>query len=176
MIFSSNIFSQDVVGVFTGDFQQVLCMARPIRASVKPTSRLMKHPKESGAETADHRVKDPIEIDLIVLLDPFDFSNVYQQIQTLYDSAESLIVQTKTGAYPDMVITAIPHDELPQLGNTASLTIKLQEIKIVTAQFEALPPRQVANSQDSSTRNRGEQPTTETSTERRESTLSKIFS
>lgn len=166
--------SGDIVGIFTSGFQQLFPSARPLRANVVPSSQLMEHPIETGAKIADHRVFNPIEINVVAVLTPEEFTNAYQAIATAYRSEELLIVQTKTGPVENMCLVAIPHDETPQMGDTIAITLKFKEVEFVEAQFEALPPDRVANKKDASTKSRGEQQTTTTPPAKRTSTAAKI--
>lgn len=161
-----NSRSVDVVGVFDSKFNQVFPAARPIKAQVKEVAKLMEHPVESGSTITDHRVILPTEIELTLMLQGDEYRDTYGLIRGYFMKTELLTVQTNTGSYTNMVIEAMPHDETPETFDAAPMALKLKEVLLVTAQFQALPPAAVKNTRDASKVKRGEQTgKTETATE-----------
>jgi len=153
-----NIFNPftDVVGIYTPDFQQVFSSARPLKAVVRPETKLMEHPVETGATTTDFIIWKPIEIELSLLLLPGTYRDVYQTITQLYLSAKLLIVQTKTAVYQNQIIAAIPHEENPDVFDAVTLALKLREIQFANTLVGStnMAPRKPA---DSNTVDRGTQ-------------------
>jgi Dit-like tail protein len=181
-----NSYAVDVVGVFDSDFNQIFPEARPIKASVREAAKVMEHPVEDGSTITDHRVIEPTEIELTVLLTNEEFRDTYNKIRTYFRQTETLIVQTYTGSYPDMIIEAMPHDESGGDVGMIPIALKLREVLLVTAQFQALPPAAVApgangaGKRNASTVKRGEQTgktetPTQTGGEKKSSTLYDIF-
>lgn len=167
MIAGQSAQTLDVVGVFDSGFRQVFPEGRPIKAMVNETAKAMEHPIENGSTITDHRIIEPVEIELTVMLASEDYRDTYSRIRAFFFQTELLIVQTKTGSYPNMIIVGMPHDETADVYDAIPLAIKLKEVQLVTAQFQALPPRAVKNPRDTSTVKRGEQsgkPETTTST------------
>ncbi|MDL2313395.1 hypothetical protein LJC36_00265 [Desulfovibrio sp. OttesenSCG-928-C14] len=145
--------TQDVVAVLDG-YTQVFRAARPIKASVRDEAKLMEHPQESGGTVTDHEVFQPVAIELMLILQPENYRDTYREIKTLYRQGKILTVQTKADSYRNQVIEAIPHEEDPDKFDTIPLTLKLKEITIVTAQFQAVyKPK---NQAQSDTSDRGE--------------------
>ena len=70
--------------------------------------------------------------------------------------AEDVQQEQMSGGYPDMLITAIPHDEDPAISDTITMAISLKQVIIVDAQYGTLPPRAVESPSDSDTVKRGE--------------------
>lgn len=126
--------TQDVVGVFDG-FSQVFRAARPMKASIKEEATLMEHPTESGVVITDHMVLKPVEIELAMTLTPDSYRDTYQEIKNLYRNGKILTVQSKTDTYKNQLICALPHEESPEHFDTIILTLRLKEVKIVTAEF-----------------------------------------
>lgn len=150
----------DIVGVFDSDFNQVFPAGRPIKATVKESAKGMEHPVENGSTITDHRVIEPTEIELTLLLVGEEYPDTYGRIKALFLKTDLLIVQTKTGSYPDMMIVEMPHDETPDVFDGVPMALKLREVQLVTAQFQALPPASVqpgAGKRNASTVKRGEQ-------------------
>jgi hypothetical protein len=141
----------DVVGVYDEAFNQIFAAARPIKATVSETAKIMEHPVESGATIADHRVIQPTEIELGLILTPDTYWDTYQEIRSAWLATSLLSVQTRTGSYSDMLIYEIPHDEDPEMSDTIAVAVKLRQVILVDAQYEQLPAAKVANPSDSST-------------------------
>jgi hypothetical protein len=143
----------DQVAVFDQDFNQVFPRARPIKAIVKEEAKVMEHPLETGATIVDHRIILPIEIELSLVLQFADYQDAYNQIKQFYLNATLLIVQTKSGVYPNLLIAAMPHEETPEMYDALAVSLKLQEAQFATTtnQFANKNPSQA------STVNRGNQ-------------------
>lgn len=146
--------TQDVVGVFDG-FTQVFRDARPMKVTVKEEAKLMEHPLENGAVVTDHMVIQPVEIELTMTLTPETFRETYKEIKSLYFGGTILAVQTGAETYDNQIIQALPHDEAPEVFDTITMTLKMKEITIVTAAFEAV--YKAKRPAQSGTAERGEQ-------------------
>lgn len=119
----------DVVAVLDqGDFKQIFRTARPMRAVIHETARVMEHPLESGAMIADHRVIDPRRIELQMIVAAQDFSSAFQQIRSAWLNGTLLTVQTKAAVYQNMVIQALPREESPDRFDITTISIQLREI------------------------------------------------
>lgn len=129
--------AQDVVCVLQ-EFTQVFRDARPMKASVKEEAKLMEHPLENGAVVTDHMVVQPVEIELAMTLTPETYRETYKEIKTLFLAGAILTVQTRAESYANQIIQALPHDEAPEVFDTITLTLKLKEVTIVQAAFEAV--------------------------------------
>lgn len=149
----------DVVGVYDQSFNQLFRTARPMKAVVKEPSKSMKHPVESGGTVTDHIVFLPVQIELTMILLTEEYQNTYEQVRQTYKAATILTVQTATGAYDNMWIVDMPHEETPELYGTISLGLKLEEVKFVTAQFQKMPTSTVKSASNASTVNRGQKQT-----------------
>lgn len=155
-----DVTATDVVGVFDSDFNQLFPEGRPIKATIKETAKGMEHPVEDGSTITDHRVIEPTEIQLTLVLVGEEYPDTYGTIKALFAKSELLIVQTKTGSYPNMMIVEMPHDETADVYDGIPMDLTLREVLLVTAQFQALPPASVqpaAGKRHASTVKRGEQ-------------------
>lgn len=139
----------DVVGVYLSDFTQVFRNARPMKASVKPNSKLMEHPLDDGSTIIDHRVILPTEIELYLFLGGFEGRNTYSEILSLWNNAQLLTVQTKTSSYPNMLIESPPYDEDPELFDSIIVTLKLRQAQFYTATTGQLQPLNPVNNDTS---------------------------
>ena len=150
--------SQDVVGIFDEDFNQLVPEGRPIKATVTEPSKLMEHPLEDGSTVSDHRIFQPTEIELSLIAD----YELAQRFEAIYRQTETITVQTRAATYDDMVIESMSHDETVDVYDRMPLVLKLKHVEFVEVQFQALPPSSVAASgaqgkRNASTTKRGEQ-------------------
>lgn len=134
-------FIPDTVAVYTQNYIQVFKNGRPIKAAIKPSSRLMEHPLETGQTIIDHRVVFPTEIELTLILIREDYYNTYQIIKQLYDAATLLIVQTKSSIYSNQVIYELPHEETPDFFNTFQIVLRLREVLFAPQSVDIVVPR-----------------------------------
>lgn len=165
----------DVTGLFNDDFRQLAPGARPLKALVIEEARVLDHPLEDGSTITDHRVMLPTEIELSLMLG--DPAGDYAQLSGMYRRGELMTVQTRTTSYPRMLIQAMPHDQDPGMYDAVPMALRLRQVTLVEAQFQALPPRKVERPRDASTQRRGEQTTTpaDGETARKSSSLYRIF-
>ena len=143
----------DIIGVFTKDFTQVFARARPLKVSVKEESKLMEQPLETGANTVDHRIIQPVEIELSMILQAEDYRDTYDDIKQFYLDGTLLSVLTQTASYDSLMIESMPHEEGGEMYDAITLALKLKEVHFVTPEFGIVP----RSPKDSSTVDRGNQ-------------------
>lgn len=146
-------FAFDTVAVFDQDFNQIFKEARAIKAVVKEQAKVMEHPIETGAVITDHRVILPVEIELSLILKPANYQDTYKVIRSYYLNSTLLVVQTKTAIYENQLISAIPHEETPDLYDAIALTLSLRQALFVTPAGGISPE----NPTDTTTVDRGQQ-------------------
>ncbi len=165
--------SQDVVGIFQQDTSaQLFTNARPIKAKVTQTATVMSHPVEDGSTITDHKIINPIEIELSLIMSLEDYQSVYKSIQDVFEKSTLLTVQTRSGTYRNMIISAMPHDEDAEIYDAIALALKLTEVKF--AKFTTGTAPKVSspkNKRDSSTSNGGKQQTKTPAPEKKSSIL-----
>jgi hypothetical protein len=123
---------KDTVGIFDqSSLQQVFINARPVKAIVKETSRVMEHPVETGAVLADHHIINPKEIEFSLMIGAEFYSEVYQQIRNAFINATKLMAQTRTGVYRNMIVMNMPHQEEPDMYDSIMLSLQLREVLFV---------------------------------------------
>lgn len=124
----------DVVGIFDGSsFQQLFVNARPLKATVRETSKIMEHPAETGIIIADHHIINPVEIDIPLMIQAQYYGAMYQQIKSAYINATTLSVQTRTDVYQNMIIADMPHDESPEFFDAIMLALHLKQVLYVSS-------------------------------------------
>lgn len=135
----------DTVGIFNQQsFQQVFSDARPVKASVRETSRVMDHPVETGVVLSDHHVINPSDIFVTMVINSRFYASTYQQIKAAYVNATLLSVQTRPTVFPNMIIAAMPHEEDPDMFDIITINLHLREVLYVTPSSIA-PATQPAN-------------------------------
>lgn len=149
----------DVVAITGAGFLPLFSGARPLAATVVEYADLMQHPLETGAVIADHIVYRPIEIELPLLcVGEASYRSTYAAIRGVFNAATLLTVVTRTGSYPNMVISELPHEETPDTFDGISIRLHLIEARFVTPK-SGLASSQVKNKTQASTANRGTQQT-----------------
>ncbi len=146
---------RDVVAVYDSSWNQVFPLARAMKINVLPTSKLMDHPIEDGATRTDFRIFNPTEIELSVICTSRQYKSVYQQIKSAYLSGDVFFVTSKADTYSNMMIQAMPHDEIPDMFDVISVAIKMRQVILVATQYQPLPAAQVQDPNDQSTVNTG---------------------
>lgn len=146
-------FAYDTVAVFNESFEQIFVDARSVKAIVKEQAKVMEHPIETGAVITDHIVTLPVEVELSVLLTPGTYQDTYKAIRSYFLSATLLVVQTRTGIYPNLLISGMPHEETPEQYDAISMTLNLREALFVAPAGGITP----ASPSDSTTVDRGQQ-------------------
>lgn len=149
----------DVVAILGPGFAPIFPMARPLEAEVIETALIMEHPLETGAMVADHIVFDPLEISLpVICAGEENYRNTYAILKSTFKAGTVLTVSTRTGSYPNMVITDMPHRETAAEFNAISIRVRLREAVFVQPKNGSLSDTKDAK--QSSTQARGGQQTT----------------
>ena len=155
--FSSSV-TYDVVAIVDPDSgTQLFTSAEAMKANVGPLSKIMDHPLEDGSPVSDYKIILPITIDLSVLVNAASYDGTYQAMVQAFQDSTFLTVRTNADTYENMVIEGMPHDETPEMFGFLQIGLRLREIQLVTVQYQALAQTDVANTNDQSTVNTGEQ-------------------
>lgn len=157
--------------------QPIFESAHPMRVSANPVKRATKFAVEDGTERSDHVVKELVEIQIdFTAVD--DVRAAYESLYQVWDQNTLVTVQTKVRSFPNMLLLGVPHEESVELGTAISMPLRFQEWIEVKPEEGELPPKKVANKNQSSTVKRGQVKGVEAdeSTKRKGSVLSGIFS
>lgn len=168
-IFSTS--SQQRVVILDNDtLSELFNSVSPMRLSVKEAKRATKYAVEDGTERSDHIVTELTEIQLdIVIVE--DIRNAFENLKQSYLENRLVTVQTRVTTYPDMLIVDFPHDEVVELGDAISASIRLQEWKAVQPEYGEMPEYKVESPKQSDTTGRGQQTTEEVSESKKSSVL-----
>lgn len=147
----------DVVAVFDAHYTQILRDARPVKVSVKEAKNLFTHPIETGESITDHKITQPVEIELAVIAQGASAKDTYTEIKQLYLNSRPVIIQTRTGSYSNMYLAEMPHEETPDIFDAIAIILRFKEAQFVDAQFSELPPEKVKDKKLSSTVDKGTQ-------------------
>jgi hypothetical protein len=149
----------DVVAIYDQNLNQLFPNVRPVKAKIDRKACFPKHPLETGAVIGDHRILQPIEIEMPMIFSSASFYDDYQAILTAYNSNNSLIIQTKVGTFTDMYIQEMPSDESPETIDTVTLIFKFIQVFVVQSSSMAISKSPT----DAATVNKGyQQGTTQT--------------
>jgi len=149
--------SEDVMAIIDADSgEQVFAGARPLKASIEESSKLMVHPREDGSTQIDHKIDLPIAIQVSVILESETYRDVYADLRQAKIEGRQLTVQTKTFTHENMFIEAIPREEDPKYFSTITMVIRMVQAFIFETDIQSLPPSNVADGADSDTTGRGQ--------------------
>jgi hypothetical protein len=133
----------------------------------------MSHPVEDGTSVTDHKVINPIDIELSMIINSADYRSVYQTIKQHFIKSTLLVVQTRTDVYRSMIISAMPHDEDPAIFDSVTIAVKLSEVKFATFTAGTAPkvssPKNAKNSKTQATGKK--QPTDATNADKKQSII-----
>lgn len=141
----TSFIKTDIVAVLNQEtMRQVFEGARPVKAFVKETAKVMDYPVETGSTLSDHRVSNPTEIEIQCIISSDQYATAYQQIRNAWLNATKLSVQCRTGTYRNMIISDLPHAEDPDMFNAINQFIRLREV-ILVAPSSVAPQQNLAN-------------------------------
>lgn len=153
----------DIVAVLRADtLAQVFVNARPLAGEFEEFADLMEHPLEDNTVVTDHKVQQPVNITLPLVLAGPTARDTFEEIRQLWRDGTLLIVQSRAAEYPSMVLVAPPHGESSETGDVLTVQIRLREAKFVKAVYGGLAPAKVKDKTKASTAKRGTQQTTKT--------------
>lgn len=116
----------------TADFGQMFGNARPVKAIVRETSKIMEHPLETGVVIADHHIINPVEIDLQMIVNSQFYATTYAQMRQAFVNATLLAVKTRVGTYSNMIIADMPHEEDAEMYDSIIIGLHLKQVLYVT--------------------------------------------
>ncbi len=148
---------EDVVAIFEqsdeGEDTLLFEDAHLIQANVNEHVSFYTHPLENGRSLVDHRIIQPVTIDLKVLL--IDNTtllggalggnfftrarDVYEQIRKVFLAGTLLRIQTRTATYSNQVIQSMPHEETSAMFDGVALNFNASEILFESANVAFAP-------------------------------------
>lgn len=127
-----------------------------LSCSVIDDSKLCEHPVESGSIIVDHKIFNPIEIDIKLSIPSVEFYDIYSELEKIYKNSDKLRIKCKNTYYSNMVLQAIPHEENPEMYDRIVFDLHFKEIVEVVPQFIQLPISKVLNPENSDTQKLGD--------------------
>lgn len=112
-------------------FGQMFADARPMKALIRETSKVMDHPVETGAILSDHHIINPVEIDLPLIVGSQSYAATYNQIRQAFINATPLSIKTRVGVYSDMIIADMPHEEDADMFDVITIALRLKQVIFV---------------------------------------------
>lgn len=126
--FFTNNRRVDIVKILNqGTMQQLFIEARPMKATVRETSKGLRYPIETGAILTDSIIVQPTEIRMDLFIPSSGYATVYPQLRTARLNGTLLAIQTRTGIYKNMFIEEMPHDENSDMMDAIMMQIKFTE-------------------------------------------------
>lgn len=127
----------------TASIGQLFTNARPLKATIRETSKVMEHPVETGATLSDHHIINPIEIDVSLVVTnsssglissliggsvAANYAITYSQIRQAFIRATPLAVKTRVGVYSNMIIADMPHEENADMFDVITINLHLKQV------------------------------------------------
>lgn len=122
-------------------------------ANVREDSRFCEHPIESGAIITDHKVFNPVEIDITLVMPSYDIFRITKEMEQLYKNSELLIIKTKHKFYTNMVLQSVPHFE--EAKNVYRVPYKLHFKQALIVKPQMTNRESTSNPSDSNTQKIG---------------------
>lgn len=138
--------------VLAGNF---LLASSIMSCNVVDDSKMCEHPIESGATITDHKIFNPVEIDIRLSLPNYIYRSVYQELRQIYEESPKLRIKTKSGWYSNMVLQGLPHEEKPENFDRIVFDLHFKEVKEVQPKYIKLPTSQLKNAENSTTKKVG---------------------
>jgi hypothetical protein len=149
----------------TASIGQLFTNARPMKATVRETSKVMEHPVETGITLADHHIINPIEIDLPLVVTSTsvgllgaltgsvasNYATTYSEIRQAFLNATPLAVKTNVGVFSNMIIADMPHEENPDMFDVITILLHLKQIIYIQPNGQLQPNYQPLAANNSST-------------------------
>lgn len=148
--------TENVAGLFASDFSPLYPQGVAMHMNFNPEMRLMSHPIEDGSSIVDFSIMLPMLVEVEMMVRGDDYKNTFQLIWTAFLKRDRITIVADSGTYPNMVISAVPHDQSADNVGVIPLTLKLTEVITAKTTFQSAPvkPRSAKNS---NTVKRGEQ-------------------
>ena len=138
--------------ILAGNF---LLASSIMSCNVIDDSKMCEHPIESGATITDHKIFNPVEIDIRLSLPNYIYRSVYQELRQIYEESPKLRIKTKTGWYSNMVLQGLPHEEKPENFDRIVFDLHFKEVKEVQPKYIKLATSQLKNAENSTTKKVG---------------------
>ena len=143
-------FGQDTVAIFTLESEvQLIEDARPIKLKTRETSTLVEHPREDGSKAIDHKIDNPIEVEIDFIPINGSYRDVYNSIDRLRINNVALRIQTRTNTFFDMYIESISVLSDPSIFGSVKINVKFKQEQLFSVDIQALPESEVENPADS---------------------------
>lgn len=107
-------------------------------ATVNIESDLCDHPIETGQVITDASIIQPISAEVNIVMPTAFYTVIYEEISKYYKEKKKIILLTKFGVYPDMVVSAMPYKLERGTVDRAVITLKLRQIMEVEPDYETV--------------------------------------
>ena len=116
----------------------------------------MSHPAETGASFVDHRVVEPVELSLQIMLEKNIYRNVYADIYGYFNRGKLAKVHTRTRVNRNMAIVSMPDEQDPETFDAITLELTFREMVFVTPSQGTMTEENQRSKSDSNTVQQGQ--------------------
>lgn len=156
--------SEPVVAIIDENENQLFTTVGLMSLQINPSKSFSEHTLENGQVVTDNVINNRTMISVQLILDPSDYTDVYNDIRSVYESSTPISIISRVDIYTSMYIQSMPHEETPDKSNTVTIILDLIEQQIVETTTETLSASDVASPSDTSTAQSGQKATTESKT------------
>lgn len=147
---------QPQVQVFDGNSgNQIFADAKIMSYDDKPEAQIFQHPMESGVSFMDHRVANPLEITLSLILEKDVYRSTYNEIFNQYKSGSICTIQSRTTRAQNMVILTMPQEQTAEHYDAIPINLTFRQMTFVVPSQGTMTPENTANPADSNTVQQG---------------------
>ena len=107
-----------------------------MNADVNISSNLCDHPIETGQVITDATIRNPISAKVEIVMPTAFYEKLYKQVYDYYESKKKIMLLTKFGLYPNMVIKDMPYKLEHNNVDRPSIALELREIMEVNAEYK----------------------------------------
>lgn len=129
-----------------------------LRAEVGISSDLCQHPIETGQVVTDASIINPVTATVRIAVPTAFYTQIYEQIATLFREKKYIMMQTKFALYRNMVVVAMPYVLEHENVDRVPIDIKLEQVMEIIPQYKSanggpnsISPKKAGNATDSDT-------------------------
>lgn len=106
-----------------------------LSADINISSDLCQHPIETGQVVTDAAIINPIKATIRISVPTAFYTRIYESIYKYFSEKKYIMIQTKFGLYPNMVITQMPYKLDVSTVDRPQIDLSLEQVLEVQPQY-----------------------------------------
>lgn len=132
-----DFFSKKQIAIYNASgeatsFNEVLSKLSIMGVYTNPTITVMKQPIETGQLISDHKIINPIQIQVEGVIEQINLGSIFSEARNLFETSTLLTVQTKYGTYTNMIISAMPTTCDTRMYDAVGIVLQMEEVLFVS--------------------------------------------